>query len=97
MAIPGVFSPVTLNGRVLVDGGLANNVPYDLGGRYFYVNDNGSVWNPGWKPVKAKDVAYECRHGLGYSRIIGEKDGLEVETLFFVPLGALPGTTLSTP
>ena len=64
-----------------------NNVPYDLGGRYFYVNDNGSVWNPGWKPVKAKDVAYECRHGLGYSRIIGEKDGLEVETLFFVPPG----------
>jgi cellobiose phosphorylase len=64
-----------------------NNVPYDLGGRYFYVNDNGSVWNPGWKPVKAKNVAYECRHGLGYTRIVGEKDGLEVETLFFVPPG----------
>ena len=64
-----------------------NNVPYDLGGRYFYVNDGGEVWNPGWKPVKAKDVAYECRHGLGYTRIVGERDGLEVETLFFVPPG----------
>ncbi len=64
-----------------------NNVPYDLGGRYFYINDGGSVWNPGWKPVKAKDVSYECRHGLGYTRIVGEKDGLQVETSFFIPPG----------
>jgi cellobiose phosphorylase len=64
-----------------------NNVPYDLGGRYIYVNDGGSVWNPGWKPVKAKLDGYECRHGLGYSRITGSKDGLEVELLFFVPPG----------
>jgi cellobiose phosphorylase len=62
-----------------------NNVPYDLGGRYLYVNDGGSVWNPGWKPVKAKMDRYECRHGMGYTRITGAKDGLEVETLFFVP------------
>ena len=48
-----------------------NNVPYDLGGRYIYVNDGGSVWNPGWKPIKAKLDSYECRHGLGYTRIIG--------------------------
>lgn len=63
-----------------------NNVPYDLGGRYLYINDNGSVWNPGWKPVKAKDVSYECRHGMGYSTITGEKDGLKVETTYFVPV-----------
>ena len=30
-----------------------NNVPLDTGGRYLYVHDDGSVWNPGWKPVKA--------------------------------------------
>jgi cellobiose phosphorylase len=62
-----------------------NNVPYDLGGRYLYVNDGGEVWNPGWKPVKAEADHYECRHGLGYSRIASEKNGLKVETLFFVP------------
>lgn len=62
-----------------------NNVPYDLGGRYLYVNDGGSVWNPGWKPVKAKLDSYECRHGMGYSRIQGSKDGLAVGVLFFVP------------
>ena len=30
IAIPGLFSPVQHNGRVLVDGGLVNPVPYDL-------------------------------------------------------------------
>jgi len=64
-----------------------NNVPMDLGGRYLYINDGGSVWSPSWKPVKAKLDRYECRHGLGYTRIIGAKDGIEVETLFFIPPG----------
>ena len=63
-----------------------NNVPYDLGGRYLYIHDNGSVWNPGWKPVKADNVQYECRHGMGYSTITGEKGGLKVETTYFVPV-----------
>ncbi len=30
MALPGVFVPVEINGRLLVDGGLVNPVPYDL-------------------------------------------------------------------
>ena len=64
-----------------------NNVPIDLGGRYLYINDSGTVWNPGWKPTKTKLDKYECRHGLGYTQIIGAKDGVEVEMLFFVPLG----------
>ena len=29
IAVPGVFAPVPLDGRVLVDGGLLNQVPYD--------------------------------------------------------------------
>ncbi|HVZ79348.1 MAG TPA: glycosyl transferase [bacterium] len=64
-----------------------NNVPMDLGGRYLYVNDNGTVWNPGWKPTKTALDRYECRHGLGYTKILGAKDGVEVEMLFFVPPG----------
>ncbi|MDO4866712.1 MAG: glycosyl transferase [Clostridia bacterium] len=64
-----------------------NNVPTDAGGQYFYINDNGSVWTPGWMPVKAKLDGYECRHGLGYTRITGVKDGLKAEQLSFVPRG----------
>ena len=30
MAVPGVFSPVELNGRLLVDGGLVRNLPVDV-------------------------------------------------------------------
>lgn len=64
-----------------------NNVPMDDGGKYFYINDGGTVWSPGWKPVKTELDNYECRHGLGYSQITGEKNGLEAKTTFFVPLG----------
>jgi cellobiose phosphorylase len=64
-----------------------NNAPYDLGGRYLYVRDGRSVWNPGWKPTKTPLDRYECRHGLGYTRILGAKDGVEVELLVFVAPG----------
>jgi cellobiose phosphorylase len=63
-----------------------NNVPMDDGGKYFYINENGDVWSPGWKPVKAKLDSYECRHGLGYTVIKGERNGLEAEVLYMVPL-----------
>ena len=62
-----------------------NNVPIDMGGRYFYINDNGTVWNPGWSPVKTELDAYTCRHGMGYTVIKGEKNGIEAEVTFFVP------------
>jgi cellobiose phosphorylase len=63
-----------------------NNVPVDFGGKYFYINDNGEVWNPGWKPTKTLLDTYECRHGLGYSIVKGVKNGLEAEVLYMVPL-----------
>ncbi|MBR1836224.1 MAG: glycosyl transferase, partial [Kiritimatiellae bacterium] len=64
-----------------------NNVPMDAGGRYFYVKDGDTVWNPGWKPSKTPLDFYECRHGMGYTRITGEKAGLRADLLMFVPLG----------
>ena len=63
-----------------------NGVPMDNGGRYFYINDNGTVWSPGWKPCKTPLDFYECRHGMSYTRITGAKDGIEASVLFFVPL-----------
>ncbi|WP_029291507.1 GH36-type glycosyl hydrolase domain-containing protein [Cellulomonas sp. HZM] len=64
-----------------------NNVPADAGGRYLYVHDEGDVWTPSWMPVKADLDHFEARHGLGYSRIVGARGGLRVDTLFFVPVG----------
>ncbi|MBO4465482.1 MAG: glycosyl transferase [Bacteroidales bacterium] len=65
-----------------------NDVPMDSVGRYFYVKDGDCVWSPGWKPCKTALDSYECRHGMGYTRITGEKDGLQVSELFFVPVGS---------
>ena len=63
-----------------------NNVPMDNGGRYFYIKDGDTVWNPGWKPCKTPLDHYECRHGMNYTRITSRKDGIEASVLFFVPL-----------
>ncbi len=62
-----------------------NNVPIDMGGRYFYINDNGTIWNPGWSPVKTELDSYECRHGMGYTIITGKKNNLQAEVTFLVP------------
>lgn len=62
-----------------------NNVPIDMGGRYFYINDNGTIWNPGWSPVKTELDEYQCRHGMGYTIITGKKNDLKAEVTFFVP------------
>mgnify|MGYP005944453741 CR=1 FL=1 len=62
-----------------------NNVPVDMGGRYFYIKDNDTIWSPGWAPVKTELDSYECRHGMGYTVITGKKNGLSAEVTFFVP------------
>jgi cellobiose phosphorylase len=63
-----------------------NNVPMDSGGRYFYIKDNGNIWSPGWKPCKTELDSYECRHGMNYTSIKGEKNGISAKVLYFVPL-----------
>ena len=63
-----------------------NNVPMDAGGRYFYIKDGDTLWSPGWKPVKTPLDNYECRHGMNYTKIRGEKNSISAEVLFFVPL-----------
>ena len=63
-----------------------NNVPMDNDGRYFYIKDGDTVWNPGFKPCRTPLDFYECRHGMNYTRITGQKNGVEASVLFFVPL-----------
>jgi cellobiose phosphorylase len=65
-----------------------NDVPADQNGRLFYVRDGQTIWNPGCRPTQTPLDAYECRHGMGYTRIRSRKNGVEAEVLFFVPVGA---------
>ena len=64
-----------------------NNVPIDNGGKYFYIKDGNSIWSPGWKPVKTQLDFYECRHGMSYTKITGQKNEVKTEVVQFVPLG----------
>ena len=63
-----------------------NNVPLDSNGKYFYIKDGDTVWNPGWQPVQTELDSYECRHGFGYTRLLSSKNGLSADALFFVPV-----------
>lgn len=54
------------------------------GGRYFYVTENNTMWNPGWYPSKTPLDNYQCTHSLGYSTIEGSLNGLAVKARVFV-------------
>ncbi len=66
-----------------------NNTPIDCNGRYFYLRDeaDGDYWSLGYMPVKRPTDHFECRHGLGYSRIESKRKGIVSSMLAFVPLG----------
>ena len=65
---------------------------FDQPGRYLYIRDNadGDFWSASWQPVGKDTEAYrsECRHGLGYTRLIADYRGIHSEALYYVPLGA---------
>ncbi len=63
-----------------------NNIPYDNNGKYFYIKDGDSIWNPGWQPTKTALDEYECRHGMGYSKFHGKKNDVAADVLSFVPM-----------
>ncbi len=63
-----------------------NDVPYDTNGKYFYIKDDSTVWNPGWQPCKTALDSYECRHGIGYSRFTASKNKVQASVLTFVPM-----------
>lgn len=64
-----------------------NNCPPDQEGFHVYIKDGDTIWNPGWQPVQTELDAYSCRHGLGYTRIEGEKNGILAAQQLFVPRG----------
>ena len=65
-----------------------NCVPYDSNGKYYYIKEDGQVWNPGWQPTQTELDSYECHHGIGYTRFLSSKNGLHCDLLNFVPMDA---------
>lgn len=64
---------------------------FDQPGRYLYIRDNESLdyWSASWQPVGKKQDVYksECRHGMGYTRMRADYDGIRSDALYYVPLG----------
>lgn len=61
----------------------------DKPGRYIYIRDDltGDYWSASWQPVgKTEDYISLCRHGLGYTKIEAEYEGIHSEATYFVPL-----------
>jgi cellobiose phosphorylase len=65
-----------------------NGIPADMGSRFYYISDGSDVWSPGYLPAKTELDSYRCRHGLGYTVIEGEKNGIDCSLTFFVPIGS---------
>jgi cellobiose phosphorylase len=65
-----------------------NNIPTDRPGRYIYIRDSktGKYWSPTWQPTLTKLDSYECRHGLGYTKISSSLYGIESNVNYFVPV-----------
>ena len=64
-----------------------NNSPLDSEGFRLYIRDGDTVWNPGWQPVQTEPDRYRCRHGLGYTVIEAEKNGIAASQELLVPRG----------
>ena len=62
-----------------------NDTTPDTNGKYFYIKDGDTIWNPGWQPTKTELDSYECRHGIGYSKFTGVKNNVEAALVTFVP------------
>lgn len=65
-----------------------NNIPMDRPGRYIYIRDSktGEFWSPTWQPTFSKLDRYECRHGLGYTKISSSMSDISAEITYFVPV-----------
>ncbi|MBE5916901.1 MAG: glycosyl transferase [Pseudobutyrivibrio ruminis] len=63
-----------------------NDTTPDTNGKYFYIKDGETIWNPGWQPTKTELDSYECRHGIGYSKFTGCKNDIKATLTAFVPI-----------
>ena len=64
-----------------------NDIPLDSNGRYFYIKDGDTVWNPAWQPTQTPLDSYECRHGFGYTKFASRKSDVCGKVLCVVPNG----------
>lgn len=60
--------------------------------RLIYIRDNetGEFWNVNWEPVQKPYDRFECVHGLGYTILNTNVNGINAGFRIFVPMGKDP-------
>lgn len=62
-------------------------------GRFIYLRDQetGDFWSASWQPVGKDLKKYKsvCRHGISYTVISSEYEGIATETAYYVPLNKI--------
>ena len=65
---------------------------FDQPGRYIYLRDEetGDYWSASWMPVGKSQEEYrsQCRHGMGYTRMLADYADIHTEATYYVPLEA---------
>ncbi|HMB01746.1 MAG TPA: hypothetical protein VKS21_12230, partial [Spirochaetota bacterium] len=57
---------------------------------YIRDNDTGEFWNLNWEPALVPYKLYTCTHGMGYTIIANETNGIRAEYRLFIPAGRDP-------
>jgi len=60
------------------------HLPTDRSGFYTYIKDGSDYWCPTNEPCRSKPEKWQSTHGMGYSRFEAQKNGVSVETTYFV-------------
>lgn len=67
-----------------------NGVPMDRPGHYVYIRDDdgGDYWSISWQPVgkPLEEAAYECRHGLSYTKYSRDYRNIHAQQTLSIPL-----------
>lgn len=58
----------------------------DRPGRYIFAKDrsNNQMWSLNWQPVRKQLNSWQCRHGLGYTIISSEYNGIKADITYIV-------------
>lgn len=60
------------------------HLPMDRSGFYTYIRDGETVWCPTCEPCPAKPEKWRGYHGMGYTGVEAERDGLKVSAVYLV-------------
>lgn len=63
-----------------------DHITTDRPGRYLYLKDRGTgqVWSPTWQPLRQELTHWECRHGLGSTKITATHQEVRTSITYLV-------------